>query len=158
MENRLTILGPGLPRKGRKTLLCSCTCGTIKMIAASDVRQNKTRSCGCLGTEVKKAMHVTHGETVGGRLSTEYEAWKGMLARCYRETHKRYQDYGGRGIVVCDRWRNSFENFLEDMGRKPSPELSIERRDNDGEYAPDNCVWGTDKEQRANKRNSKPEC
>jgi hypothetical protein len=75
-----------------------------------------------------------------------------MLERCSNPTYKNYKHYGGRGIKVCDRWLNSFENFISDMGMKPSPELSIERMDNNGNYEPTNCKWATKKEQRNNQK------
>lgn len=92
----------------------------------------------------------THGMTG----SVEYRAWRDMLNRCYWERHISYSNYGGRGVVVCERWRNSFEAFVTDMGMKPSPDLSLDRIDNDGDYTPGNCRWATRTEQSANRRNA----
>lgn len=84
-----------------------------------------------------------------------YNTWSTMKRRCYNPKNPKYPDYGGRGIKVCERWRNSFENFLEDMGEKPSKEYSIDRINNDGDYTPDNCRWATPKEQANNQRPKK---
>jgi hypothetical protein len=86
----------------------------------------------------------------------EYMAWKGMRARCYNRKSKDYADWGGRGITVCDHWRNSFEAFYRDMGPRPSAEHSLDRVDNDGPYSPDNCRWATSTEQNKNRRERKP--
>lgn len=91
--------------------------------------------------------NLKHGHTRNGHFSPEYESWRGMNERCNNPNHNRYDLYGGRGIVVCERWRK-FENFLEDMGLKPSPTHSIDRYPNkDGNYEPVNCRWATDAEQ-----------
>ncbi len=82
----------------------------------------------------------------------EYTSWTMMKRRCYFPSHIGYPHYGGRGIKVCDRWFNSFANFLDDLGPKPTPRHSIDRIDNDGSYTPDNCKWSTPKEQAANRR------
>jgi hypothetical protein len=86
------------------------------------------------------------------RYRSEYYAWQNMKQRCLNPRNKRYGDYGARGIKVCDRWLHSFKNFLEDIGYKPGPECSLDRRDNDGNYEPKNCRWATPKEQSKNTR------
>ena len=96
----------------------------------------------------KPDTHRTHGMS---RIP-EYKVWKAMRQRCYLKTSKAYRHYGGRGITVCDRWRSSFENFISDMGRRPGPEFSIERVNNDGNYEPGNCIWATWSQQAKNKR------
>jgi hypothetical protein len=117
------------------------------------------RSCGCF--RVDKLLRNKLGLKHGGRWSREYMMWSSMLARCYNPNHLKYKNYGGRGIVVCDRWRfgedgrHPFECFTVDIGRRPSPEFSLDRIDNDGDYRPGNVRWATDQQQRHNKRNYK---
>ena len=94
---------------------------------------------------------ITHG--MSG--TPEYQAWQHMKDRCFNPNHKQYLDWGGRGITVCDRWLN-FENFLADMGYRPTAKHSLDRIDNDGDYCPENCKWSTKKEQQNNQRNNKP--
>lgn len=129
--------------------LCSCDCGNKTKVQTSNIE--KIKSCGCLGRETTSIRSKVHG--MSG--TTEYNTWLGIKQRCYDEKSTSYKDYGARGITVCDRWLDSFENFYEDMGNKPSPELSIERVDNDKGYSPDNCVWATYIEQSKNRRSNR---
>lgn len=105
------------------------------------------KSCGCYRREIGDRTR-THGQSK----SREFAAWSNMLDRCLNQRNGDYANYGGRGITVCDRWRESFENFLADMGQRPSPAHSLDRIDNDGPYAPGNCRWATADTQRQNNR------
>lgn len=98
---------------------------------------------------------TTHGATKGGLTPPEYRSWQSMKDRCLRPNNEGYKWYGGRGITVCDRWLESFENFLADMGPKPSPQHTLDRKENNGNYDPDNCRWATKKEQAANRRSNR---
>lgn len=84
----------------------------------------------------------------------EYRVWQQVKQRCLNPRHRQYKDYGGRGITMCERWRNSFDSFLADVGPRPDPYLTLDRRDNDGNYEPNNCRWATYTEQNLNKRNN----
>jgi hypothetical protein len=95
---------------------------------------------------------VTHGDARDGQVAPEYRAWAEMKARCYRRTHAHYACYGGRGIRVCDVWRESYEAFLGDVGRRPARGYSLDRLDNNGHYEPGNCRWATQIEQVRNRR------
>ena len=95
---------------------------------------------------------TTHGLS----RTPEYNAWIDMKQRCFNPNHQHYLHYGGRGITVCDRWKNSFEDFLADMGSRPTAKHSLDRIDNDGDYCPENCKWSTKAEQQNNRRNNKP--
>ena len=136
-----------------RQVLCKCECGNKKVVRLNSLRFGRTLSCGCLANEATAARNrrnATHGMS---RTAT-HNIWHSMKQRCNSVRHYAYPEYVGRGIKVCDRWQNSFENFLEDMGGRPTPSHSIDRIDNDGNYTPENCRWATPKQQGRNKRNN----
>jgi hypothetical protein len=125
----------GRNRHGHVLWEILCECGNRKIVSAQDLRRGGTRSCGCL---LKKH---------GGHESKEYAIWSAMKQRCTNPKSKYYPNYGGRGIKVCDRWLDSYEDFIADMGPRPSSRYSLDRVDNDGNYEPGNCRWATWKQQ-----------
>lgn len=146
--NRWTVLEELGVTNRRRYWLCRCDCGTVKRISSQSVISGHSQSCGCLGAERRHKAVTKHGKT-GTR---EYRCWKIMKTRCLNKNFHKYPIYGGCGIRVCDRWINSFENFLEDMGLCPKSCASIERMDNSKGYFPGNCKWATAKEQANNMR------
>lgn len=150
---RLTVTGKSPRSRPRRAWWdCVCDCGNRASPRADGLRNGTSQSCGCiqrewvssLGSQKKK-----HGRTE----TREYETWQRMLQRCFNENSLDYPDYGGRGITVCERWRDSFSNFFEDMGERP-PLLTLERLDVHGDYCPENCAWATQTEQSRNRRHS----
>lgn len=137
------------PNSRKAAWLCECTCGTRRNITSSNLKS--ALSCGCGRREKTILRNTTHGRA----RSPEHTTWCAMKSRCYNQNEPGYVDYGGRGISVCDRWKDSFASFLSDMGLKPFPEASIGRIDNDGNYEPNNCRWETHGQQARNTRRTR---
>lgn len=134
---------------------CLCECGNSLVAPANNIKSGNTSSCGCLKSEMMRARNCALAKQNGESLSPFYMLYKSMFARCYTRSNNSYPRYGGRGITVCARWTGpkGYFNFKKDMGERPTPKHSIERRNNDGNYTPKNCYWATQDQQAQNKRN-----
>lgn len=142
-------------RKDSQTFFtCKCTCGNTITKSRIKIIRMRFLKC-CKEPELINGKRKFSMSKHNMYLSSEYSSCKGMRDRCFSENCKQYNNYGSRGIIVCDRWKNSFENFIADMGEKPSKGYSVERINNNGNYEPDNCRWATQKEQMANTSRTK---
>lgn len=151
--NLLTAISISEKRKYGVYWLCQCDCGNQKVILGQHLKSGGTKSCGCHNKRVASANNLKHGHSLTGKTQTiEYKSWLDMKARCTNPNSKYYYNYGGRGITICDRWLNSFEAFLEDMGMKPTKKHTLERTNNEGDYNKYNCIWATRKVQNRNTR------
>ncbi|WWT40487.1 deoxyuridine 5'-triphosphate nucleotidohydrolase [Staphylococcus phage PT94] len=153
--NNLKIINEEPKNKhGKRQYKCQCLlCGSETIELATNIKTGRKTSCGCdYGQKISDSM-MKHG----GRKNhtSEYSSWCAMKTRCYNKNYHSYHRYGGRGIIVCDKWRDSFDNFLEDMGEKPFKNYQLDRIDNNGNYEPSNCRWVSPKENSNNRK--KPE-
>jgi len=162
---RVTVLAtpPTRSYKGNLQWKCRCSCSknTEFWTLGENLRKGHTKSCGCLVSEVSRKNGLArqvHGEGSQCRgVSTEYRIWGSMCNRCFNPKNQSYKNYGGRGITVCPQWlgQKGYQQFLLDMGRRPSHKHSIDRYpNNNGDYEPGNCRWATTVEQSENKRNT----
>lgn len=154
--NRWEILsGPIVMGKSReKKVRAKCSCGTERYLRVTKIKYGDISiSCGCFRKERTKEIKTTHGEATRGSRSKEYSVWAGMISRCYYEKSASYPRYGLVGISVCDEWRESFEKFLEDMGRCP-PGMQLDRVNNSSGYSKENCRWVTARENALNRKST----
>lgn len=140
----------GKDSRGNITWNCQCSCGNTLVVKGCHLRSGHSKSCGCL-QKASASKRAVHGHLGGDTSTTEYNSWRGMINRCSNPKYSGYKNYGGRGIKVCERWRD-FASFYADMGKKPSSNFSIERVNNNGNYESGNCIWATRNQQSANQR------
>lgn len=139
---KLVVVEQAKSRCNGSTWVCECDCGNIKTYFASNLKSGHCKSCGC------NKGNIIHGM----RHSVEWATWQSMKRRCYNPKAKGFQNYGGRGIKVCDRWKEAFLNFFEDVGLRPSDNHSLDRINPHLDYSPENVRWATQKEQCNNRR------
>lgn len=146
----LLVTGYGGIQAEKTCVTVKCDCGSLLVVRLSNLKSGMSTSCGCIRAASIKAVVSTYSS--GATSIPEYGSWVAARNRCFNSTANNYHNYGGRGITMCDSWAVNFFQFLKDMGPKPTPAHTLERKNNDGNYEPSNCIWATRKEQRANQR------
>lgn len=147
---RLTVVSRATNKGRRVAFNCVCQCGQTVQIVAFNLVSGDTKSCGCLVKDTKP--NLKHGLCRRNNRHPLYATWRSMKDRCQNPSNEHFSSYGGRGISVCERWDNSFPNFLLDMGDRPTEQHSLDRVDNDAGYSPENCRWATSQDQALNRR------
>ena len=141
--------------RGKPWWVCKCRCGTERAFRADNLKSGRAASCGCVGLAIATQRFTVHGASTDLRSSVGYGCWEAMWMRCTNPKNSHYASYGGRGITICERWRD-FRNFLADMGPRPSRMHTIDRYpDNNGNYEPGNCRWATHRQQHRNMRTNR---
>lgn len=157
---RLTVVSEAprriYPTQTARVMLCKCDCGNVKEVKLAALRSGAARSCGCIRKETAlqnvQAARESPWKEHGLSDTPEHHIWRAIKQRCTNPRNKAFQNYGGRGIQMCQAWMESFEAFLADMGTRPAPGLTVERKNNNGHYEPNNCEWATYAKQTANRR------
>lgn len=141
--NSLVVLGEAAKRGEKRYVKCLCDCGGETIVRLTHIRSGQIKTCGC---------GRSHRKTHGMSRSPEFKSWLHMKERCHKEDNPQYHNYGGRGVEVCSEWRDDFQAFYDHIGPKPSPELTVDRVDNDGNYEPGNVRWASRQQQCRNFR------